>query len=139
MKVSDRQLDHLATYLKNRIHGFLPRDPALRLAVNRAIDAGLGDFLNRERLEAYEGVDVGKLAEDFAALVPELKAQVDRLKDIVPGIDDLTETGEVLKDVVVGQFHRVTLSEFSPGVSLRRIHLKRRDGSVGGVTLIRRR
>ena len=137
--MSDEQLGHLATYLKNRIHSFLPRDPELRLAVNRAIDAGLKDFYAKQRLEAYEGVDIGKLAEEFAALVPELKAQADRLKDIVPGIDDLTETGEVLKDVVVGQFHRVTLSEFPAGVSLRRIHLKRRDGSVGGITLIRRR
>lgn len=136
--MSEEQLSRLATYLKNRVAGAIPRDPELRLAVNRAIDAGLEDFLSRERLEAYKAVDVDRLVGDLTDLVPELRAQVDRLRDIVPGFDNLSESRDVLKDVVVGKLHRVTLGEFPVGVALRRTHLRRRDGSVGGVTLIRK-
>ena len=136
--MSSEKLARLSTYLKNRVLGALPRDAELRLAVNKAIDAGLEDFYAKQRLEAYAGVDVGKLAEELAALVPDLRAQVDRLQDVVPGFDNLTESSEVVKDVIVGKMHRVTLREFPVGVSLRRTHLKRNDGSVWGINLVRR-
>ena len=129
--------EQLSTYIKNRIHSILPRDAELRLAVNMAIDAGLEDFLQEQRLEAHEGVDVEKLVGDFGHYLTVLKNLAEEFQALSPKNVKMTISAEVTKPIIVRDYHRVTLSEFPVGTVLRRRHLIRPDGAIGGVELIR--
>ena len=134
--MSEEQLGRLATFLKNRVRSALPRDPELTLVVHRAIDAGLEDFFVKERLEAYESVDVERVVEEFDERLGFLKDLVKELQEVLPGNVKLTISTSVKKPVTIGAYHRVTLSEFPVGTVLRRRHITRGDGSVGGVELV---
>lgn len=132
----EEQLDRLSTFLKNRVLGVLPRDFELRLAVSRAIDAGLEDYLKDKRLEAYAVVDVEKLVGDFDHYLAVLKNLAEELQALSPRNVKMTVSTHITKPVIVRLGHRVVLREFPVGTVLRRRHLKRADGAIGGVELI---
>jgi len=134
--MSEEQLGALALFLKNRVSAVLPRDAELRLSVNGAIDTGLEDFFDSQRLEVYKGVDVEKLVDDFSHYLEALKDLATELQAQLSKNGGMVESGEVTKPLIVRSQGRITLRMFDEGTVLRCRILRKQDGTLGGVELL---
>lgn len=134
--MSESQLMRLSTSLKNRVKELTKHDPRLMLSINRAITAGLEDFLARERLEAYEAVDVEQLVENLKQHTTDLQALSNEMSSIAATYGKMAYSKEVLKTVTVRTSGRIVLSEFIEGTVFRKRHLLKANGDIGGVELV---
>ena len=134
--MSESQLMRLSTSLKNRVKELIRHDPRLLLSVNRAITAGLEDFLARERLEAYEAVDVEQLVESLRKHANDLQALSNEMSSIAASYGKMAYSKEVLKTVTVRTSGRIVLSEFIEGTVFRKRYLLKANGDIGGVELV---